>query len=252
LGCRRTTIANGLTPILNVSDIQQSTLPAPKMHGGDRKIALYMTMLHNPRDHWQHIYETRAATAVSWYQPSPDRSLELIRIADVPTDAAILDVGGGASTLVDHLLAVGYANVTVLDLASAALAAAQARLGPAATCAQWVDADVCEFQPPRQYDLWHDRAVLHFLVDPAQRDRYLRVLRQALRPGGHVIIAAFSPAGPQQCSGLPVQRYDVDVLTELLGPSFRLIQSAVDTHVTPGGAKQEFAYGLWQRGVHQS
>ena len=211
-----------------------------------------MSMLHNPRDHWQRIYETRAPTAVSWYQPSPDQSLELIRFANVLTHAAILDVGGGASTLVDHLLTAGFADVTVLDLASAALAAAQARLGSDGARPKWIDADICEFQPSRQYNLWHDRAVFHFLVDPTRRDRYLHVLRQALRPEGHVIIATFSPAGPQQCSGLPVQRYDVDALTELLGSNFRLIQSAVDTHVTPGGTRQEFAYGLWQHGAHRS
>jgi trans-aconitate methyltransferase len=157
-----------------------------------------------------------------------------------------LDVGGGASTLVDHLLAAGHTDVSVLDIEPAALAKSRARLGAAASQVEWIAADVTEFRPSRRYALWHDRAVFHFLVDPGARDRYLDVLRQALRGGGDVILAGFGPQGPTRCSGLAVRRYSAEDLGALLGESFALRQSFLDAHTTPAGSSQQFLYGWWR------
>jgi hypothetical protein len=196
--------------------------------------------------HWQSVYETKAFAEVSWYEPVPQRSLELIQGTGLPSDAALLDVGGGASTLVDHLLATGFEDITVLDVAPAALEASEARLGTAAGQIQWIAADVTTWQPQRRYDLWHDRAVFHFLVDPALRDRYLHVMKAALAPGAYVVMASFGPEGPTRCSGLDVQRYSADELGAVLGSAFRLVRSDIDEHVTPSGCAQQFLYGLWR------
>lgn len=198
------------------------------------------------RDHWQKVYATRAPTEVSWYQPIPERSLALIRGTGVPPDAALLDVGGGASTLVDHLLVAGYTDVTVLDIAAAALGAARTRLGEAAVRVRWIEADVTRFTPERRYVLWHDRAVFHFLVEPDRRQRYLDVLGAALAPGGHLILATFGPLGPTRCSGKPVHRYSAADLDALLAPRYRLIRSEIEDHLTPAGQPQQFLYGWWQ------
>ena len=198
------------------------------------------------RDHWQEVYATRAPTEVSWYQPVPERSLALIRETGVPPDAPLLDVGGGASMLVDHLLLAGYTDLTVLDISGTALAAAQARLGAAAARVRWIETDITGFAPERRYTLWHDRAVFHFLVEPERRQRYLDVLGAALVPGGHLILATFGPLGPTRCSGLPVQRYAAAELDGLLAPRYRLIRSEIEDHVTPAGQPQQFLYGWWQ------
>ena len=154
-------------------------------------------MTSDPRGHWQTVYETKAPTDVSWYQPVPQRSLALIQSTGLPSDAALLDVGGGASTLVDHLLAAGFSDITVLDVALAALEAMQARLGAAVAPVQMIAADVTTWQPSRRYDLWHDRAVFHFLVDEALRTQYLNVLRTAIAPDGYLVMATFGPGGPR-------------------------------------------------------
>ncbi len=198
------------------------------------------------RTHWEAVYRTKAATETSWYQPVLQRSLELIQAAAVPPGAAILDVGGGASTLVDHLLAAGFTDVTVLDIASTALAQARARLGAKAACVQWIAADITTWQPTRRYVVWHDRAVFHFLVDPALRARYLGSLRAALAPGGHVVIATFGPEGPTRCSGLDVQRYSTETLSAVLGSAFQLMRSQLEEHVTPAGKRQQFLYCWWR------
>ncbi len=200
----------------------------------------------NLEQHWQAVYETKAATDVSWYESVPERSLELIRATGLPPEAALLDVGGGASTLVDHLLAAGFRDITVLDVAPAALEESRTRLGSASDSLNWVAADATSWQPPRRYDLWHDRAVFHFLVDTELRDRYLGVLRAALKPGAYVVVATFGPDGPTRCSGLDVQRYSADELSAVLGPSFRLIESDIEEHVTPSGCGQQFLHGLWR------
>ena len=198
------------------------------------------------RTHWEAVYRTKAATETSWYQPVLQRSLELIQATSVGPGAAILDVGGGASTLVDHLLAAGFADVTVLDIAPTALAQARVRLGAKAASVQWIAADITTWQPTRRYVVWHDRAVFHFLVDPALRARYLGSLRAALAPGGHVVIATFGPEGPTRCSGLDVQRYSTETLSAVLGSAFRLMRSQLEEHVTPAGKRQQFLYCWWR------
>jgi RimJ/RimL family protein N-acetyltransferase len=199
------------------------------------------------QDHWQGVYASRSHTDVSWYQVEPARSLEFIEASGVARDRAIVDVGGGASTLVDHLLDRGYTRLTVLDIAADALRQSQERLGQGATAIDWRVADVVSFRAERRFALWHDRAVLHFLVDAAERKRYVEGLRRALAPGGHVVLAAFGPDGPQKCSGLPVRRYSVEMFAALLGPEFELLDQAIEEHTTPGGATQQFLYTRWQR-----
>lgn len=199
------------------------------------------------QDHWQNVYASRSHTEVSWYQDEPARSLQFITASGVSKGRPIIDVGGGASTLVDHLLERGYSQVTVLDLAAAALQQARDRLGTRASDVDWQVADVTSFESQRRFALWHDRAVLHFLVDPGERAKYVDTLKRSLEPGGHAVLAAFGPGGPEKCSGLPVRRYSVDLFRELLGEEFELTGEAVEEHVTPGGATQQFLYTGWQR-----
>ena len=200
----------------------------------------------DPEAHWQTAYQTRDATTVSWFQPVPVQSLELIQATGVAETSPIIDVGGGASTLVDHLLAAGYSDLTVLDIAPAALERARSRLGALADRVAWIAADVTRFVPARRYGLWHDRAFFHFLTDPEDRDRYLRVLRAGLAEGGHLILATFGPEGPTRCSGLDVHRYSAAELSQVLGTGFRLERSNLDEHLTPAGGCQQFLYGWWR------
>lgn len=202
-------------------------------------------MVDDLRTHWEQVYQTRSATELSWYQPTPQRSLALIRATGVSLDAPLLDVGGGTSTLVDHLLGDGYTDVTVLDIASSALAAAKARLGEASHRVSWIEADITRFTPTRRYALWHDRAVFHFLVEAEGRQRYLDVLHQTLVRGGHLILATFGPMGPERCSGLPVHRYSLSELETLLSPHFRLVRGELEEHFTPQGKPQQFLYAWW-------
>ena len=198
------------------------------------------------KQHWERVYETKDPTEVSWYQPIPERSIAMIRAAEIPTQAPLIDIGGGASTLVDILRNSDYTDITVLDISGSALAKARERLGPAADSITWLQADVMEFDPQRRYYLWHDRAVFHFLVEPAGVERYLETLRTALVPGGHFVIATFGPEGPDSCSGLPVQRYSVDSLANLLQDDFDVRAFEVQDHVTPTGTVQQFLYAWWQ------
>jgi SAM-dependent methyltransferase len=196
--------------------------------------------------HWQRIYQTKSATELSWYEPVPLSSLALIRAAGLPVSAPIIDVGSGDAKLVDHLSDSGYSDVTALDIAPAALERARRRLGVKGAKVDWITADVTSFQPERRYALWHDRAVFHFLVTPAERQRYLSVLTAALAPDGHLILATFGPQGPTQCSGLPIQRYSEDDLGVLLGPSFELRRHGLENHRTPRGRDQQFLWSWWQ------
>lgn len=196
--------------------------------------------------HWQRIYQTTSPTELSWYEPVPQTSLDLIRATGLPVSAPIIDIGGGDSQLVDHLLGSGYSDITVLDIAPAALERAQARLGAAAARVGWIAADVTMFRPQRRYDLWHDRGVFHFLVRPTDRKQYLSVLRTALAPMGHLILATFGPQGPTRCSGLPVQRYSEDDLSILLGSDFHLRRHGLEDHLTPKGRHQQFLWSWWQ------
>ncbi len=196
-------------------------------------------------NHWERIYRTKAASEVSWYQPEARISLDLIRWVAPDLDAPVIDVGGGASTLVDGLLDVGYRAVTVLDLAPSGLALARERLGPRADRVSWIASDVLRVSLPRGgYAVWHDRAVFHFLTSAGDRARYVAQTQRALRPGAHAIVASFSPEGPERCSGLEVVRYSPDTMHAEFGAGFRLINSVREDHRTPSGLTQAFVYCL--------
>ncbi len=194
------------------------------------------------RQHWETVYRNKAADQVSWFQLHAASSLRLIA-GCAGRDAEIIDVGGGASVLVDDLLDAGYRHLTVLDLAESALAASRERLGARAQPVQWIAGDVTRAElPAARYDVWHDRAVFHFLTDPADRARYVAQVLKSVKPGGHVIVAAFGPGGPLQCSGLEVMRYAPDALHAEFGMPFRLLGHETEIHHTPAGQEQEFVY----------
>ena len=198
--------------------------------------------------HWETIYKTKQPHELSWFQPQATTSLALIRRAAPDHGAAIVDVGGGASMLVDGLVAAGYTHVTVLDLSPSALNVARQRLGAAASAVTWLEADVLSADlAPEGFDVWHDRAVFHFLISAADRARYVEQLCRSLKPGGYAVLATFAEDGPTRCSGLPVVRYSAAGLHRELGPAFRLVESVREEHVTPWGAKQAFVYCLCQR-----
>lgn len=205
------------------------------------------SMIEERKDHWENVYGDKAATEVSWYQPVPEMSLTYLRNTGASLQGSVIDVGGGASTLVDHLLDTGFTDVTVLDLADSALEQTRKRLGDRAASVNWVVADVTRFEPERSFDIWHDRAVLHFLTEPADRDRYVRTLKGALNTGGHAIISTFGPSGPLKCSGLEIRRYTNEEMQELLGPEFELQEHDFEDHRTPMRSTQQFMYSRWIR-----
>ncbi|MGD0188190.1 MAG: methyltransferase domain-containing protein [Roseiarcus sp.] len=196
--------------------------------------------------HWESVYTTKSEREVSWFQETPAPSLELLALIGATRRSAVIDVGGGASRLVDCLVAQGYEDITVLDLSPAALAAAKARLADQVDRIQWIAADVTTWAPSRAYDVWHDRAAFHFLVDSADQAAYVERLRRALRRGGAAIIGTFAPDGPPMCSGLPVARWDAASLGALLGPDFVLVDARLHEHVTPRGAKQRFQFATFR------
>lgn len=199
------------------------------------------------KQHWESVYGTKGPTEVSWYQATPVTSLSLIRASGAVPATKIIDIGGGASTLADHLLAEGFSDITVLDLSPAAIEQSRQRLGPSADRIQWIAADITKWQPPTQYGIWHDRAVFHFLTDPASRDAYRSALAEALLPGASAIIATFALDGPERCSGLPVCRYSPETLAAELGGEFNLIESVTEKHQTPSGIIQSFIYCRFTR-----
>jgi SAM-dependent methyltransferase len=200
------------------------------------------------KDHWEKVYTSKASDAVSWFQPHADRSLNLILGTGVNRTAAIIDVGGGASTLVDDLLENGYTNLSVLDLSAAALETARNRLGAKADKVRWIEADVTRANLPANYfDVWHDRAVFHFLTTPEERAAYVRAVFDSVKPGGHVIVSTFADDGPDQCSGLPVMRYSADGLHDEFGESFELLRHEKEAHHTPSGTVQQFVYCYCRR-----
>lgn len=196
------------------------------------------------KSHWNEVYSTRSSEAVSWYQPHATLSLEMIRAVAGGKSACIVDVGGGASNLVDDLLGQGMTNVGVLDISGAALAVARRRLGPdLASRVRWMEGDITTIPLEKaSIDVWHDRAVFHFLTNAADRAAYVAQVRHAVRPGGHVIVAAFGPDGPLECSGLPVVRYAPDALHAQFGGAFELIEHVKEDHHTPSGQVQHFVY----------
>ena len=200
------------------------------------------------KTHWEQLYETKAPNQVSWYQAQPDMSLHFIHRTGVDKLSHILDVGGGASTLVDHLLAEGFQHISVLDISRTALHEAQERLGPQAENVTWIEADITQAAlPPTSFDVWHDRAVFHFLTDAESRRRYTDVLRHALRRDGHLIMATFALDGPTRCSNLDVVRYSSKALLGELGADFELVHCARETHITPSGREQKFIYCWFRR-----
>ncbi|MGO9007375.1 MAG: class I SAM-dependent methyltransferase [Beijerinckiaceae bacterium] len=201
------------------------------------------------RSHWENLYATKAETEVSWFEEAPVISLELIAAAGASPDSAIIDVGGGASRLVDALIERGFRDITVLDLAETALAKAKARLGARAGAVHWITADATSWRPPRQFDVWHDRAVFHFLTEPADQAAYVECLKEGLKPGGHAIIGTFALDGPERCSGLAVARHDSASLARILGPSFQVIETRPHEHKTPRGVIQRFQFSRFRKAV---
>ena len=206
------------------------------------------------KEHWENVYRSKSPDEVSWYQQEPTVSLQLISSAPLSLDAPIIDIGGGASTLVDKLCDEGYTNISVLDVSGCALAHTRERLAAkfavrmagglvdGADAIEWFEEDVTCFKPPHRFMLWHDRAVFHFLTDKADRDRYVGVLKQALEPGGHLVIMTFAIDGPLKCSGLEIVRYDANKLKAALGTGFELEETGHEIHITPAGGQQKFAY----------
>lgn len=197
--------------------------------------------------HWDRVYTEKRAEEVSWRQDEPALSLKLILRTGVGRDAPIIDIGGGASTLVDHLLLGGFRDLTVLDIAAPGLEQAKARLGDQAQTVDWIVSDVTAWRPTRKRRLWHDRAVLHFLTEPAAQAAYAETLRSALDGDGWAIIAGFAPGGPAKCSGLEIVQHDGGSLSKLLGDEFQLMETHGEIHLTPWGAEQAFRYHLFRR-----
>jgi len=197
----------------------------------------------NSQSHWERIYEEKAPDAVSWYRPHLEKSLSFIEQVAQGTSAAIIDVGGGGSTLVDDLLTRGYQNITVLDISQAAIDACRKRLGSASERISWLVRDITRVDlDVATYDVWHDRAVFHFLTEESDRAAYVRQVARAVRPGGHVIVSTFALDGPIKCSGLDVIRYDTDSLHREFGVRFQLLESSKELHKTPFGTIQQFLY----------
>ena len=206
-------------------------------------------MTETSRAHWENIYSTKEINQVSWFQAKPEMSLSLVRTWKPATQRpAVIDVGGGASTLVDCLLAEGYESLTVLDIAEAALDKARQRLGTAAQQIKWLVSDItAAVLPAETFDLWHDRAVFHFLTEEKQQASYVATLQRALKRGGVVVMSAFAPDGPTKCSNLNVRQYDCDALALILGDSFQLIASTRELHQTPFQTQQAFSYCVFQK-----
>ena len=192
-------------------------------------------------DHWDNAYRNRGVTGVSWFEPEPELSLVLIDLLRITSNTAVVDVGGGASLLVDRLITRGFIDVSVLDISTAALEAGRERVGESAPV-QWLHEDVLTWQPKRRYGLWHDRAVFHFLTDEVDRERYLAAVASGLQAGGGLVMATFAEDGPEFCSGLPVVRYSSEELVDVLGNRFRVVATRRELHTTPTGVVQPFTW----------
>jgi len=194
------------------------------------------------KEHWERVYAEKSPTEVSWYQLRPTLSLHLIQNCGLDKDEAVIDIGGGASVLVDHLLNDAWTRLSVLDISSRSLEHVKGRLGEKASQIEWFEADITEFEPPHAYSLWHDRAVFHFLTDPDDRKKYVEVLNRTLRPGGFLILAAFAIGGPLKCSGLDIVQYDAQKLLGELGDNFELVEETGEIHMTAANTEQQFGY----------
>jgi 2-polyprenyl-3-methyl-5-hydroxy-6-metoxy-1,4-benzoquinol methylase len=199
------------------------------------------------REHWEGVYTTKPATEVSWYQSKPELSLALIREYAPEKTASIVDIGGGASSLTAELLREGFSDVAMLDISAEALGRAKENLGAESAKIEWIVADITRWRPARQWRVWHDRAVFHFLTDPVSQNAYIGALHAATAPGAIAIISGFAPDGPEKCSGLPVVRYDASSLSKRIGANFELLSERREAHTTPGGAVQKFYYAVLRK-----
>ncbi len=205
------------------------------------------TKMQETKTHWEQVYATKQDSEVSWFEPLPQMSLDMLHVEDIAKDARILDVGGGSSRLAEALLDRGFTRITVLDIAAAALERSRKRLGERAGKVRWIVADITRWLPEEQYDAWHDRAVFHFLTDAQERAIYRERLASTVVPGGTVVLATFAPDGPERCSGLPVLRYSPEELAREMGSAFQLRQSCRLAHETPAKAVQHFQYSRFCR-----
>ncbi len=199
--------------------------------------------------HWEKVYREKSPFEVSWYQKASSISFKMMEKSGLEDQPAIIDVGGGASVLVDRLLQEGLNNLTVLDISSTGMEYAKVRLGDRATLVNWIESDITEFESPKQYDIWHDRAVFHFLTDAEMREKYLGVMRRSLNGDGTVIIAAFAIGGPTKCSGLDIVQYDAEKLQKVMGSEFVLMEQRNERHITPAEKLQDFGYYRFRRQV---
>ncbi len=204
-------------------------------------------MTYDAKEHWESIYQTKKPNEVSWYQDKPNTSLKLIAGTDLDKNAGIIDIGAGDSKLVDNLLDIGFRNITVLDISSTALEKAKKRLGNRADAVKWVVSDLREFETSDRYDIWHDRAVLHFLTAEEDINKYAEVIRRFLKPNGYLILSTFSENGPKRCSGLDIKQYSEDSVKELFS-NFEHVKSFEEEHLTPLGASQIFIYSIFRKG----
>lgn len=198
--------------------------------------------MENNKSHWNKIYEEKNSTEVSWYEPMPETSLKFIAECKLDKNSAIIDIGGGDSSLVDFLLAKDFTDITVLDVSKKAISRAKARLGDRAEQVKWIISDVLDFVPERKYDLWHDRAAFHFLNEEGQVKKYLEVLEEAVDTGGFVVMSTFSEKGPDKCSGLEVKKYSISNLISLFSESFNMMSCKNVDHRTPSGSVQNFSF----------
>ncbi|WP_317124595.1 class I SAM-dependent methyltransferase [Mesonia aquimarina] len=203
--------------------------------------------MSNKKQHWENVYETKDLNQVSWYQTTPKTSLESIKKAELKKDAAIIDIGGGHSFLVDHLVNLGYTNISVLDISEKALKKAQDRLGEQATKVNWVVSDVTSFQPSQKYDLWHDRAAFHFLTEENDIQNYYKVCTSALKSGAQLMISTFGENGPKKCSALPTENYNSEKLNQVFNENFDQVNCFTENHITPNKKNQEFQTCIFQR-----
>ena len=202
----------------------------------------YCLVRFDRKKHWINVYQERSSLSVSWYQNEPKLSLELIRSTQVASNEAIIDVGGGASFLVDHLIKEYFTNLAVLDISENAIAISKKRLGDSAKNIEWFESDITQFDAPKKFTIWHDRALFHFLTDASDRENYIKVLNNALRLKGHLIISTFAIGGPEKCSGLEVVQYNSEKLIAELGDNFELIQERKEEHITPAKKTQNFNF----------
>jgi 2-polyprenyl-3-methyl-5-hydroxy-6-metoxy-1,4-benzoquinol methylase len=205
----------------------------------------------NRKKHWENIYQTKQLHEVSWYQPTPETSLNFINELKIPKNAKIIDIGGGDSFLVDHLLEAGYLDITILDISEAAIERAKIRLGNKADKVRWIIADIADFAPTETYDLWHDRAAFHFLTQPTEIDRYLSAAKNGVSPNGYLLMGTFSDQGPKKCSGIEIKQYNETTMTDLFAPDFTKVTCITVDHPTPFKTSQNFIFGCFRRKLHK-